>query len=479
MTADAVRRRRFTIVGSVLAATSLVVLIAVSVVAVSTLRSSGEGRAPVTETRQVVSFPQTPNAVVAVVDDLDRLSSLAVLTLDPSGTGGSIVVVPVNVDQTNGAGPERVPVSQQPYTPGDPAQAAELVTKLEPLLTLTIERSRVVGPGELATLLEPFGSVAVDLPADVIDSDTPGSGVVARAGESTLDVAQLVAAFTAIDATGVSYDHQPIDAALWSGLAAAAPTGGAESAGGAVSAPAPAPATFDDLWQRLFAGEVAVRSLDINTFAAREEDNSTDADFVLADRPDALLVFGAISPGLVSQPNESLSVRLMVGFDENDVAALGNTADGVPVTKTSMTRRFIGELLFSKANVVGVDLTPTPGAVPPVTRLYVADEAIADQVRALSERFFGDAEIIVADQTTDGVDVVAVLGADFLVQRAQLLDIERADATSAAENGDSAADFDVSGSTVSSDPVPTSTGDTANSGSGVPDSTADTVPDDG
>jgi len=132
MTASADRRRRFTIVGAILAFVGVVAVIGVLIVAVVTLRTSQEGRAPETDEREIVSFPETPNAVIGVVDDLDRLSSLAVLTLDPSGVGGSIVLVPVNVDQTNGFGPSRLPVSRQPYTPGDVDQAAELIGELEP-----------------------------------------------------------------------------------------------------------------------------------------------------------------------------------------------------------------------------------------------------------------------------------------------------------------------------------------------------------
>ncbi len=430
MTANAERRRRFTIVGAILAVIGVIAVISVSVVAVATLRTSQEGRAPETEQRDVVSFPETPNAVIGVVDDLDRLSSLAILTLDPSGVGGSIVVVPVNVDQTNGFGPLRLPVSRQPYTPGDVDQAAELITELEPLLTLTIERSNIVGPDQLADLLAPFGEFDVDLPERVVDSDTPGSGMVVRSGTSTLDIDTMTEAFTAINATGESYDHHPIDVALWSAVAEAASVTAAEPPLDGFDRPI-APASFDELWDRLFAGEVGVHDLAIDEFGARSVDNESDADFVLASRPDSLLVFGSISPGLVSTPNESVSLMIVVGFDEDDVAALGETADGTPISKASMTRRFIGELIFKQANIVAVDLAETPGAVPETTQLFVSSERIEEQVRAVSERFFGDAEVIVAERLTDGVDVVVVLGENFLVQRAELLDVERAAADDA------------------------------------------------
>jgi hypothetical protein len=482
VTASAERRRRFTIVGAILALVGVIAVISVSVVAVATLRTSQEGRAPDTEQREIVSFPETPNAVIGVVDDLDRLSSLAVMTLDPSGVGGSIVVVPVNVDQTNGFGSLRLPVSRQPYTPGDVDQAAELIAELEPLFTLTIERSSVAGPDELAVLLDPFGEFDVDLPERVIDADTSGSGFVARQGESTLDIDTMTKAFTAIDPSGESYDHHPVDVALWTALAEAAPVTTVDPSLDEFDRPA-APASFDELWERLFAGDVSMRDLATDEFAASTADNETDADFVIVSRPDSLLVFGSISPGLVSTPNESVSLMIVVGFAEADVAALGETVDGVPISKASMTRRFIGELIFKQANIVAVDLAETPGAVPETTQLFVSSLEIEDDVRATSERFFGDAEVIVSERLIDGVDAVVVLGENFLVQREVLLEIERAAAEEAeSPDPDREADFDVSDADSDTDGDDDLDGDQnpeEPGGTPVPDTSSDTVVEDG
>jgi len=207
---------------------------------------------------------------------------------------------------------------------------------------------------------------------------------------------------------------------------------------------------------------------------------------VLVDRPDALLVFGGISPALVSTPNDALTLSLVVGFEPDEVAKLGETVDGTPVTKVSMTRRFINELLFKQANVVGVDLADAPDGVPAVTQLLVADESMEASARALSERFFADAEVSEADELIDGVDVVVVLGEDFLVKRAELLEIERKQAEQAAE--EDRADFDLSGSSGDTDGtnptgdssdsvVPDTTGQSVDST--VPDTSSDTVVGDG
>ena len=479
MTASADRRRRITTFGFIAGAVGVVAVIAVSVLAVVTLRSSEEGQAPVLDDRGSMSFPTTPNAVLGVVDDFDRLTSLAVATLGPSGIGGSIVVVPVNADQTNGFGPNRLPISRQPYTPGDEDQEAQLVSELEPLLTLTIERVSVVGPEELAVLFEPLGAVDVDLPERVVDSDTPGSGPVARAGEQQLATDELVEAFTAINAEGLSYSHHDVDVALWRGVAAAA--GGSSVAVATDEFDRPvSPDGTDEFWERLLGGDVAARDIAVDRNAAQAADNDTEADFVLVDRRDALLVFGSVSPGLVSKPNESLSFSLVVGFDEAQVAVLGEGADGQQITKTSMTRRFIGEMLFAQANIVSVTLGNTPSTLPAVTRIEIADAAFEADVRAVSQRFFGDAEIVVAGTITDGVDAVVILGSDFLVQRAELLEIEREQAREAGaateDDGDSA-DFDVSDSDAADDSAGSSDVDSGD-GTDPNDQSSDTVPDD-
>ncbi|WP_040494230.1 hypothetical protein [Ilumatobacter nonamiensis] len=482
MTASSDRRRRFTILGAVLGGLGMVALIVISVVAVTTLRTSQEGRAPDQETRPVSSFPATPNALIGVVDDLDRLTSIAVLTLDPSGIGGSVVVVPVNVDRTNGVGTERLPVSRQPYLPGDEAQTAELMSEIEPLLTLTIERGQVVGPGELEELLVPFGPFEVDLSESIVDSDSPGTGRVVSSGSSTLDAEEMAEGLTAIDATETSYDHHETDVELWEAIAA---TGGPD-----VDVPLGpddrpvTPASFRELWDRLFAGEVGVRALDIEEPSAQIADNDTDADFVFADRADALVVFGAVSPALVPTPNDSLTLSLVVGFDSDEVAELGETAGGAPVTKTWLARRFVSELLFGQANIVGVDLADTPEEVPAVTQLRIADESMESAARAMSEGF-EDAEVVVADELIDGIDVVVVLGEDFLEWRAEVLEDERARAEAAAEENQRS-DFDVSDSgdfTPSDTSVSDESADpddaSDSSDDSVPDTSSDTVADDG
>ncbi len=422
MTANPVRRRRTAQLGGVALAGGLLAVVLVSFLAVTTLRSSRAGRAPEVDVRRIVEFPDTPNAAVGIVDDLDRLTSLAVLTLDPSGIGGSVVVIPVNVDANNGFGPERRPISRRPFTPGDDEQAAELIVELEPLLTLTIEASVVVGPDQLRSVLEPVAPLEVDLPERVVDSDSPGSGFVAAAGERTLDLDRLVAAFTAISADSTSYSHHDIDVALWSAIA--------DSESGSVDVDVPVdefgrptpPATTIELVERLFSGDVAARDLAVLQADDSGAENPDDADFVVVDRLDAVLVFTAISPGLVSTPNEALSFRLVVGYDEAQLGVLGDGPDGAPIGKEALVTELIGGLLFGRGNVVAIDLSDDPDSVPATTRLVVGNEDLVDDLDGIVDAFFEGSEIEVGDEVIDNAQVTVVLGLDYLERQAQLSD---------------------------------------------------------
>ncbi|MFK8024322.1 MAG: hypothetical protein AB8G26_10220 [Ilumatobacter sp.] len=445
MTADPFARRRATRAGAVLAGLGAIVLIVVAVVAVSTLRNSREGVAPEIDERTVVEFPDTPNAAVAVVDDLDRLTALAIAVLDPSGTGGSLVTVPVNVDRTSGFGGVREPVSRRPFRPGNDDDALALIAELEPVLSITIERALVLGPDDLFELLSPYTPLQVDVPQRVEDSDTPGSGFVVGAGDRTVDAEQLVGALTAISIDESSYEQHDVDVAMWRGVAATLRGSDVVVERDDDGRPLP-PADADELLDRLLAGRLGVRDMAIDPVSAASADNDSGADFVLIDRLDTILVFGAVSPGLVSTPGEALTLQLVVGFDDDDVSALGVDADGTQLTKASVTRRLIGDILFGGADVRSVDLAESPSSVPETTTLVLADAGIEDAARAISELYFEDAEVRVPARVIDGVDVQVILGLDFLDKRAEQLafDLAVADDLTEVDGESPGADFDAS-----------------------------------
>ena len=294
MTAIPARRRRRTIAVAV-AATALVCAAAVMfVVGVVTLSNSQEGQAVGIDTRPREVFPATPNALLAVTDDEGRLGSVVVLTLLPEGVGGSIVTLPPNADATAGFGVQRRPLDVL----FDPERPDDFVLAVEDMLSVTLERSAIVGADEFAALIEPLGSLQVVLPDAVIDSDeidpeadaaeevddpvggavdAAVDGVVVTAGPQTLSPDDVAVVLTAIDDSVSSGAQHPIDVAMWSAIADATPL---ISAGTSINVDATSspPATVEELVASLLSGEVAVRNLASSEPSAAI--NPTEADAV-------------------------------------------------------------------------------------------------------------------------------------------------------------------------------------------------------
>ena len=191
----------------------------------------------------------------------------------------------------------------------------------------------------------------------------------------------------------------------------------------------------------------------------------------MVDRSDALLVFAEIAPAMVSPPNESLSFQIVAPFTQEQIDASLTDA-----TKPGVLGDLVGELLFSQGNVISVLSQPAPDGAGETTRLEVSDESFVETVRAVAPILFGDVEVVVATTLIDGVDVVAVLGTDFLERRAEIRaetgddDTDRL-AESEIDGSDVEGGIDEGGEAVVPEVEPTEP-------VGGDESTSDTVPDD-
>jgi hypothetical protein len=429
VTAIAERRTRRTRIAAAAALAMTVVAGALVVVGVITLSNSQAGEAVGVDDRPRIALPATPNALLAATDEEGRLASLVILTLSPEWSGGSIVTIPVNADGTAGFGVQRRPLDAF-FDPTDPEG---LVLAVEDMLSITIERAAVVDPAGLEALLAPIGPVQVVLPDAVVDSDAVGApepdgdaepdgdgegtgeggdggtepaGVIVSAGPQVLDTAQIVTVLTAIDDDVPAYLQHPLDVAMWTALAEAESPGSppppvTDDAGQLV-----APASVDALMVSLFSGEVGVR--DIAADEPSEQNNPTGADVVVLDRFDAALVFGQISPALVSTPSTGSSMRIVGQFTDEQLAV----TDGLYESGADLMRVLIGRMLFLGANIVSIDTTPSGAGE--VTVVEVTDpRALQDWIEA-SAILFGDAEVRVAESVIEGIDVVVTLGTSYL-----------------------------------------------------------------
>jgi hypothetical protein len=424
MTAIPQRRRK----RSILALGLAVVLIATAAVlvgvAVGTLRNSQAGEAVGIDERPVSVLPSTPNALLAVESDDGELTSIVVLTLLPSGRGGTIVTIPVNADLNSGVGDEAIPLG----VAYEQLELDDFVGQVESMLTIAIERAEAVDAERLAELIEPVVPIDVVLPEDVVNSSDLGTGIVAVEGEQELRGLLVVDALTASDDGGPAYDHHDVDVAVWSGLAANAPVPVSSEMGrDEAGVPLP-PADVDELVQRLWEGTVQVRDLQVIPFDVAADDVPADAegdasgegdaddgdadgvDVVRVDHRDTVLVFAQISPALVSTPNPALSFRLEIGFTEEQLLSGGGEFE----TTSDLARQLIGELLFFGANIVSVDLMEAPDGAEATTAIAVADEWFLADMNEFALILFGDSSVEVATELIDGVDVVVVLGTDYL-----------------------------------------------------------------
>lgn len=407
MTARADRRRRRGVVGLVVVIVLVLSAGALVAFGVFTLLDSEAGRAVEVDERPVVVLPATPNGVLAVADERGRLTSVVVATLAPEGVGGSIAAVAVNADADAGFGEEPVPLD----TVFDADDPESLRTTMESMLGLTIERVGVATDDDLADLVGPLGPVVAELPADVVDSDGVGTGVVASAGRASLPTGTVTDSLLAVDTTGAAYDHHRLDVAIWSALAEAAPVADG------VDAPSPddpPPASIGDLFEALWSGPVAVRDLALAAVVAADS-NPPAVDAVVLDRRDVLLVFTQVSPSLVARPGEALSFRMEARYNETQLEA----SEGLFESNSELMRRAIGELLFFQANPVSTAIAPAEEGAPSITRIEVADPRFVDDMELLAEPLFGPSEIVVASTVIQGIDVVVELGTGYIDLRVE------------------------------------------------------------
>ena len=370
MTAIAARRQRSTAVGAVAAGILVVVALVMFVVGANTLSNSEAGEAVGIDERPQRQFPETPNALLTVEDDNGDLSSLAVMTLLPSGQGGSIVPVRIDADATAGSATQAVPIAAD----FDPADIEAFVASVEQMLAITLQRVAVVDATMLASLIEP--------------ADTAALSPLAETGPDA-DVAH---------ATQV---------AVWDALAAAAPVP-------ASADPVPtddlgrpiAPTTVEELLGRLFAGSVAVRDLAVTP--TTPERVTAGASTVVIDRVDTVLVFAQVSPSLVSTPNPGLKVRVLVPFTDEQLSE----SDGLFTSSSEVAVRFIRQMLFVQANVVSIDVAPDGAAEE--TTIDVASAQTIDAVTETATDLFGEADVRLADEVLEGVDIEVTLGMSYI-----------------------------------------------------------------
>jgi len=407
------RRRRSTIVAAIAAAAAVAVVIVLTIVGALTLYNSTDG-ADASAPRDELLFPNTPVGALAALDGQGNLASLAVLVVQPAGTGGSIVTVPVNADSGSGPDGAPLPLDQTLAVQGQDAFRSELAAALR----LGVEDVAFVDAARLGQLLSPVGTLQVDLPIEVTDAN---GDVVAAAGASRMDAAAAAAVLTSRDSAVSATEQYPAAGAIWSavadavgdGITAGSPSDSTAATGTSATTVASTPpasttaasaadAAVTTMFADLVRGRVGTRALRADPVPPDQNPNRADASRL--DPAEAVLVFGQIAPGAVSAPGSGLSFRVVSAFSDDQLAGTG-------LTNTDVAYRTIATILSIGGNVVSV---ATAGASPAdATTLAVSEVAMKAGAEAVKSSL-GPVEVKVDEQSIAGVDVVAVIGTDAL-----------------------------------------------------------------
>jgi hypothetical protein len=413
MTAIERRRTRGTALAFAAAVLGLAAAAVLGVSGVRSLSDSTAGRQAEgqRDARPSQRLPFTSTALVGVVDDDDRLTSVTVWILEPNGVGGSIIGLAASADAASGTFDTLAPLAAVYETGG----VEEFLAAAERLTSLSFDVVEITDPPRFAQLVGPLGDLPTLLPVSFGDASSEEQWM---AGETTLSAPAAARAITATDPDVADWSYEPARAAVWQAIADRVGAGVGSVAPIASDREVPIPANLNQFSDRLFGAAVEYRALsflpiDADRVASQLLDPYVGAlgsvDAVVAhDRAEMAMLFGAAAPGRRGAPLDAPVFRVVSPFAEADL-------EGLDLSSSDVLKRAIDGLFFAQANVVSVaDLADAD--VPEVTQVVVADPEVSDAVREVYAPLFGEIEVVPATVRIDGIDVEVTLGRSFLEQ---------------------------------------------------------------
>ena len=450
MTAIRQRRTRATVVGLVAAVVALIMVVGLSIVGLETLADSTAGRQAREDDQPVVAqrLPFTSTALIGVADEDKRLTSLVVVVLESDGTGGSIVQIPVAADPSSGNADTVAPLDAILDVAG-PIAFRESV---ERLTGLSFDLIEIVDQERFTQLITPLGDMDVNLPGAVLDASSDGTWDRGPQLVTAPAAARLV---TAVDPSLPAWGYEPVRSAVWEAIADRVGAGIGSASPVPVDSDLPVPSSTDEFLDRLFAGPVQFRALQLRPVDDDEVDERLDPPYrdafgsdvttavVLLDRAEMLMVFGGIAPARLGAPIDAPIFRVVNGLTDADTADIGRTP-------ADLTKTVVNVLMFTKTNVGSV-VDHAESSAPAVTQVWVSNPMLLDGLAELYEPHFGELEVAVADVAIEGIDAEIVLGRSFVDRLAADLSADVAgspqesddnpnDSTDAGADGDDADD---------------------------------------
>ena len=392
MSAIPSRRRRRAIAAAVTGALALAVLPAGVVVGSNRLLNEKGGNS--VDDSPTTRIPVTPAAMLAVTNSRNEVASLAIIALDPSGKGGSIVSVPV------GANAE-IPKSGTIHRIGDSYQTgglAGLRADVEGLLNVSFNLADDLTGAELAAVIGSVGNRDVNLPAPVLDTAADDVSVqVLPAGQQSVSPMQIATSLASSQVGVAESTRLPNVKELWSAIAGAAvtssaATGSSTTVAGSVYANSDEPTDMLGYFEALLKGRVQVWQISgtLLTDAAR---NPNNADLYELDGGEAIMVMASVAPSAIALVSNSIAVMIDSPFDD-----------------PQLVRQAVLRLAYVGANVVVVR---TIDAAPvKETQVFYSDDAIRNDVQGYTT-LMGEMKFNSTSDVIEGVNARIVLGEDF------------------------------------------------------------------
>lgn len=332
-------------------------------------------------------IPSTPAALLAGVGPGGQLSALAVLALDPSGVGGTVVLVPVGT-ATEVSGDDATKRLAEVFADDG---LDGLVAETQAVLDVSFVTAAAYDRAQFIDLLAPLGAITVLLDRDVVVTGADGTdAVLATTGEQPLPVDRVVDVLLARRAQETEADRFSRHKEVWEGIVERLGIG--LDLAPEVDATPTGLTSMTNFAARMFAGSMQVWQL---AAAPVIDDgrNPRRVDMYSLDAAETLMIFASVAPSSLVAADVSMTV--MIDSSLND-----------PL----ISREAVARLT---ALGIGVALVREVQGLPPVVTTVALWVDGADALPELMRNSFGDTARVEGAVRVEGIDAVVTLGGSF------------------------------------------------------------------
>ncbi|MBM3816271.1 MAG: hypothetical protein FJW13_04560 [Actinobacteria bacterium] len=358
-----------------------------------------DSRASTAIVTSAVAIPDTPAALVAGLGEGGQLSHLFVATLDASGVGGTVVLLPIGA-ATEVEAPAADDATAE-STVAVPKRLAEvyatdglggLANEVQGLLDVSFVAVGALGRVELINVLAPLGGVDVLLDRDVVTVAVDGTPTkLASAGESSYPIDRLVDIVLARRPNEKESERFARHREVWNGIV--------KRVGAGVDLPPEVDMTAAGLvdasnfMQRVLGGALQVWQLSAAPVLDKTA-NPKRQDMYALDRAEVVMVFASVAPSAMSGGDYPLTVMIDSAFNDPLVS-----------------RAAVAALLDAG---IGVGVMREVSAQEQANTVIEADDEVANALQALLAGALGPMEKGAWKSPVAGIDAAITLGADFV-----------------------------------------------------------------